>query len=84
MDIITDKTVDCIGLSCPMPIVKTKKAIETMEINEVVEVLATDKGSLADLQAWTKSTNNEYLGYDMDGNVYKHYIRKTSNITKKK
>lgn len=84
MDILKDITVDCIGLSCPMPIVKTKKAMEAMGISEVVEILATDKGSVADLQAWTKSTNNEYLGYEMDGNIYKHYIRKISNTIKKK
>ncbi|MGL4736952.1 MAG: sulfurtransferase TusA family protein [Cellulosilyticaceae bacterium] len=84
MDILKDKTIDCIGLSCPMPIVKTKKAMETMSISEVIEILATDKGSVADLQAWTKSTHNEYLGYEMEGNIYKHYIRKISDLTKNK
>lgn len=83
MDIKVNKTIDCTGLSCPMPIVKTKKAMDTMEINEVIEVLATDKGSLADLQAWTKTTKNEYIGYEMDGDVFKHYIKKLTTTVKK-
>lgn len=75
----TDITVDAKGLSCPMPIVKTKKAIGTLESGQVLEVQATDKGSKADIQAWAKSSGHQYLGTIEDGEVLKHYLRKSSS-----
>lgn len=72
----TNSTVDAKGLACPMPIVRTKKAINTMNPGEVLEVLATDKGSKADIQAWAKSSGHHYLGTIEDGDVLMHYIRK--------
>ncbi|TCT20017.1 rhodanese-related sulfurtransferase [Melghiribacillus thermohalophilus] len=73
-----DFTVDASGLTCPMPIVKTKKAMNNLEGGQVLEVLATDKGSIADIQAWAESTGHQYLGTKEDGEVLKHYIRKAS------
>lgn len=70
--------LDCKGLACPMPIVKTKKMIENMLPGEVLEVEATDKGSLADMQGWAKNTGHAYLGTIQDGDVLKHYLRKAS------
>ncbi|HAQ07800.1 MAG TPA: hypothetical protein DCR24_09850 [Bacillus bacterium] len=75
----TNSTVDAKGLACPMPIVKTKKAINTLNPGEVLEVLATDKGSRADIQAWAKSSGNQYLGTLEEGEVLKHYIRKAGS-----
>ena len=49
------KTLDAKGLACPMPIVKTKKSIDTINSGEVLEVLVTDKGALSDIPAWAKS-----------------------------
>lgn len=74
----TNATVDAKGLACPMPIVRTKKAINNLNPGEVLEVLATDKGSRADIQAWSKSSGNQYLGTIEEGEVLKHYIRKGS------
>jgi rhodanese-related sulfurtransferase/TusA-related sulfurtransferase len=71
-------TVDAKGLSCPMPIVKTKKAINELQPGQVLEVQATDKGSKADIKAWAESTGHQYLGTIEEGNVLKHYIRKAS------
>jgi rhodanese-related sulfurtransferase/TusA-related sulfurtransferase len=73
-----DHTLDCKGLACPMPIVKTKKAIDTMEPGQVIEVEATDKGSLADIQGWAKNTGHQYLGTIEKDDVLKHYLRKSS------
>lgn len=73
-----DKTLDCKGLACPMPIVKTKKAIEELQPGQVIEVQATDKGSLADMQGWAKNTGHQYLGTIEEGDVLKHYLRKSS------
>lgn len=73
-----DQTLDCKGLACPMPIVKTKRAIDQLEAGQVIEVQATDKGSLADIQGWAKNTGHQYLGSTTEGDVLKHYLRKSS------
>lgn len=72
----TDHQLDVQGLACPMPIVKTKKTMNTMEVGETVEVIATDAGSKADLQAWAASTGHQYIGLVEEGSVLKHYLRK--------
>lgn len=77
-EIKTDLTIDCKGLACPMPIVRTKKAIDQLQPGQVIEVLATDKGSLADMQGWAKNTGHHYLGTIQEGDVLKHYLRKAS------
>lgn len=75
----TDLLLDAKGLACPMPIVKTKKAMNGLQAGQVLEVQATDKGSKADLQAWANSAGHQYLGTIEEGDVYKHYLRKSSN-----
>jgi rhodanese-related sulfurtransferase/TusA-related sulfurtransferase len=70
--------LDAKGLACPMPIVKTKKAMKDMEAGQVIEIQATDKGSKADLQAWAKSSGHDYLGTIEDGEILKHFVRKSS------
>jgi rhodanese-related sulfurtransferase/TusA-related sulfurtransferase len=69
--------LDAKGLACPMPIVKTKKALSDLNAGEVIEVQATDKGSTADIQAWAKSTGHQYLGTMEEGEILKHYLRKS-------
>ncbi|MBT2255285.1 sulfurtransferase TusA family protein [Priestia megaterium] len=68
--------LDAKGLACPMPIVRTKKKMNELEAGQVLEIQATDKGSTADLQAWTKSTGHEYLGTETEGDVLHHFLRK--------
>lgn len=77
MDIKVDRIVDAKGLACPMPIVRTKKAINDLNAGQVLELQATDKGSVADIQAWAKSTGHQFLGTQQDDNVYRHYVRKS-------
>ncbi|GAA0330413.1 sulfurtransferase TusA family protein [Bacillus carboniphilus] len=79
----TDFVLDAKGLACPMPIVRTKKAITSLEAGQVIEVQATDKGSKADIQAWAKSSGHQYLGTLEDGNVLRHFIRKASENEEK-
>ncbi|MDQ0297604.1 rhodanese-related sulfurtransferase/TusA-related sulfurtransferase [Salibacterium salarium] len=76
MSMKVNETVDAKGLACPMPIVKTKKAIESIHAGEVLEVQATDRGSLADLQGWAKTTGHEYVGSKEKSDVLYHYVRK--------
>ncbi|WP_461610708.1 sulfurtransferase TusA family protein [Cytobacillus kochii] len=77
-EVKANQTVDAKGLACPMPIVRTKKAMKELEAGQVMEILATDKGSKADLKAWSESTGHQYLGTVEEGEVLKHYVRKAS------
>ena len=70
------KTVDTKGLACPMPIVRTKKEIGTIQSGEVLEVLATDKGALNDFSAWAKSGGHTILEQKEEAGVLKFYIQK--------
>ncbi|UCZ53561.1 sulfurtransferase TusA family protein [Bacillus shivajii] len=76
MSIKVDHVLDAKGLACPMPIVKTKKKVDELEPGQVLEIQATDQGSLADMQGWAKNTGHQYLGSKEDGDVLIHYIRK--------
>lgn len=79
----TDQTLDAKGLACPMPIVRTKKAMNELEPGQVLEIQATDKGSTADLKAWSESTGHQYLGTIEEGETLKHYVRKASSDEEK-
>lgn len=81
MTLKADVKLDAKGLACPMPIVKTKKAMNELTDGQVLEVQATDKGSKADLAAWSETVGHQYLGTTEDGDVLYHYIRKCSNDT---
>ncbi|WP_337020453.1 sulfurtransferase TusA family protein [Oceanobacillus massiliensis] len=75
MSIVANEVLDAKGLVCPMPIVKTKKAITNLDPGKVLEVQATDRGSTADLKAWSEGTGHQYLGTVEEDGVLKHYIR---------
>jgi len=72
------ETLDVKGASCPMPVVKTKQAIDDLDAGSVLEVIATDSGSMSDIEGWAEGTNGvELLEQVEDGDVYKHYVEKT-------
>ncbi|MGC9314376.1 MAG: sulfurtransferase TusA family protein [bacterium] len=71
-----DETLDCKGLSCPMPILKLAKAMKGMESGQVLELLGTDPGSKNDIPAWCEKTGNEFLGMEEEAGVNKFYIKK--------
>jgi tRNA 2-thiouridine synthesizing protein A len=68
--------LDCKGLSCPLPIVKTAIAIKRQQPGELLEVLATDPGSVADFTAWSRATGNQLVDHGVDGGIYRFVIRK--------
>lgn len=76
-EIKISKTLDAKNLSCPLPILKTKKAIDSIEIGEFLEVFATDPGSATDFEAWSKSTGHEIAAQSEEGGVYRYVIKKT-------
>jgi TusA-related sulfurtransferase len=72
------ETLDVKGASCPMPVVKTKSAIDDLNAGAVLEVLATDPGSMSDIDGWADGTDGvELLSQEKGDDVYKHYVRKT-------
>ncbi|TBL76375.1 sulfurtransferase TusA family protein [Paenibacillus thalictri] len=71
-----NRTLECEGLACPMPVVKTKKTMEELRAGEVLEVRATDKGSVADLKSWASRTGHQYVGLKEHNGVFHHFIRK--------
>lgn len=76
MAIDSDQVLDCSGMACPMPILKTKKTIDAMQIGQVLKMIATDPGSTSDMDAWTKKTGHELVGSEQDGGKYIFYIKK--------
>jgi len=69
-------TVDARGLSCPMPIVKTAQAIRSMPSGALLELLATDPGSVKDVEAWSKTMGNELVEQSVDGGIYRFVVRR--------
>ncbi len=72
-----DQELDCKGLNCPLPILKTKKQIDTMESGQVLKIVATDMGSVSDMKAWSKRTENELLAHAEDGGIFTFFVKKT-------
>jgi tRNA 2-thiouridine synthesizing protein A len=70
------QTIDARGLSCPMPIVKTAQAVKAIPSGAVLELLATDVGSIKDVAAWCRATRNELIEQTSDGAVYRFVIRR--------
>ena len=72
-----DQELDCSGQACPMPILKTKKAVDALQVGQVLKMIATDPGSLPDVEAWSAKTGQELLGHEQDGGKFTFYIKKT-------
>jgi tRNA 2-thiouridine synthesizing protein A len=70
------KVLDAKGLACPMPIVKTKKAMNELESGQVLEIHTTDKGAKNDLPAWAKSGGHELINFEQEMDVLKFWIIK--------
>ena len=71
-----DEKIDCFGLMCPMPVVKTAQKLKNMKTGQVLEVTATDKGIKQDMPAWCKATGNECLEIEEQGEEIKVYVKK--------
>ncbi|HZW25448.1 MAG TPA: sulfurtransferase TusA family protein [Gallionella sp.] len=71
-----DKEFDASGLSCPLPIVKTKKALVDMESGQVLKVISTDCGSVKDMQAFADQTGNTLLSTTEEGGKYIFMMKK--------
>ena len=76
MDVQADLTLDAKGLSCPMPLLKTKKFINKIKPGEVLEVLGTDPGSKNDMPGWCERAGHEPLAKEDEGSFFRFYIRR--------
>ena len=73
-----DVTLDCRGLVCPIPSLKTGMALKSMQVGQLLEVLATDPGTKPDMLAWSKRTGYALVRMEEAAGVLKFYIRKTA------
>ena len=77
-EIEATETLDVKGLNCPMPVVKTKQAIDDVAPGGVLEVVATDSGSMSDIAGWADATDGvELLDQRDEGDTYRHYVRRS-------
>jgi tRNA 2-thiouridine synthesizing protein A len=77
MGTIADAKIDCLGLFCPMPILKTREAMKALRTGQVLEMTSDDPASDADMRSWSAKTGHELLEVERDGAVYRFLIRKT-------
>jgi tRNA 2-thiouridine synthesizing protein A len=72
-----DRTLDCVGLFCPMPILKTRDALKAMAVGQVLEMTSDDPASEADMKSWTARTGQELVEIEKNGAVFRFIVRKT-------
>ena len=77
MSTTPDQVLDCVGLVCPMPVLRTKQAIDAPDVGQVLQMTATDTVSPADVKAWTDMTGHELLSSEESGS--KFIFLKTKN-----
>lgn len=75
---MADAVLDAKGLNCPLPILKAKKALKDVPSGGTLEIEATDPGSVADFEAFCRTTGNELLESSSEGGVYKFLIKHTA------
>ncbi|MGQ4891779.1 MAG: sulfurtransferase TusA family protein [Candidatus Njordarchaeia archaeon] len=71
-----DLTIDARGTSCPGPLLEAKKGITKVPVGGIMEVLSSDKGTVADLPKWAKKMGHEYLGYIEESGYYRIFVRR--------
>jgi tRNA 2-thiouridine synthesizing protein A len=75
-DTTPDEVLDCTGLACPVPVVKTSQAIKKLAPGQVLELLATDPGVEPDIRAWSRRTGNELVAIAQEAGVFHVLIRR--------
>jgi tRNA 2-thiouridine synthesizing protein A len=71
-----DKDLDCIGMICPLPVLRTKKALADMQTGQILRVKATDRGAEHDIPMFAKQTGNELIGVEVDEDLYTFYLKR--------
>lgn len=76
-DATVASTLDCRGLVCPLPVIKLSKAIKAVQVGQVIEMLATDPGSVPDLEAFQKQTGHRLLEHSEAGGVFRFLVQRS-------
>ena len=71
-----DEELDASGLNCPLPILRAKKALNTLDSGKILRIIATDPGSVKDFEAFAKQTGNELLESSEEGGKFHFYMKK--------
>ena len=71
-----DNLLDCSGMLCPLPVIKTSKTIKAMQIGQVLKMIATDPGAPADMEAWARQTGNELVDSHKEGEKFVFYLKR--------
>jgi len=80
MSITIATSLDLKGLSCPLPIIKTAKAMKQLMPGQLLEAIATDPGSVSDFKAWAQSTGNPLVESTQEGGVYRFVLMKKETM----
>ena len=72
----SDRVLDCKGMLCPLPVIKVSKEIKTMQVGQVLKLIATDKGAPADMQVWSRQTGNELLDSHEENGQFIFFVRR--------
>jgi tRNA 2-thiouridine synthesizing protein A len=83
MSVEFNEMLDVKGAKCPMPLVKSRKAVNNLAVGDVLKVVATDRGSVADFQGWVKTAKNVELvaqetAQEGGADLYVHYLKRTA------
>jgi len=76
---MVDHTLDAKGLNCPLPILKARKALKEVPADGILEILATDPGSVADFEAFCRQTGNELMEHSVEDDIYRFLIKHTGS-----
>jgi tRNA 2-thiouridine synthesizing protein A len=75
-DVMADQFLDLKGLNCPLPVMKTKKALKDVPVGQTLEVLATDPGSVDDFKAFCETTGNQLIESTQNGDTFRFLIKR--------
>ena len=78
MALTPDMKIDCIGLFCPVPILKTREVMKQVKVGQILEMISDDPASDADVRSWSARTGHHLLEVEKHGAVYRFFIRKTA------
>ncbi len=71
-----DQVLDCSGMLCPVPVVKTNKAVKGLEVGQILKMIATDPGSPPDMEAWSRQTGNELMRSMQEDGKFIFFIKR--------
>ncbi len=75
--LLADKVLDCSGLLCPIPVIKTSRAIKEVQVGQILKMIATDPGAPPDMEAWSRQTGNELLDAHKEDGKFVFYFRRS-------